>query len=284
LPAAVKVRLPGAHLKACPACRAWTYFPRPDPQRQSALHNDSSYFYHPYFELRRAITPAQRRRCAWVFARLAGTVDLAQLRGRRLLDVGCDTGTFLETAAEQFGVVPVGVDVAEMAVAAARSRGIEAWHSTIENAPDTLMGLPAITAIDLIEHVSDPARFLREICRRLEPGGVVYIETPNIDSAVYSAGRMLSFVIRGRKPEWMDRLFPAHHVQYFTEASLAGLGRSCGLELAWLGTRVLPWQDMAASIEVRVGTAVLQAVDRVARHRLLICAVMRRPGGAMAVR
>lgn len=282
LPAAVEVSLPAACLKACSACRSWTYFPRPTQERQSALHNSGMYFDHPYFELRRTIGPGQRRRCRGIFSRLAASVDAAGLRGKRLLDVGCDTGAFLAIAAEEFGVIPLGVDVAETAVLAARSRGIEAWHATIEEAPESLKGLPVITAIDLIEHVSEPARFLREIFRRLEPGGVVYIETPNIESAVYSAGRMLSRAVGGRESGLIDRLFPAHHIQYFTAASLAGLGRNCGFDVAWLDTRVLPWRDVGASAAVRVGMTVLQTADRLARNRILICAVMRRPGRAGA--
>jgi 2-polyprenyl-3-methyl-5-hydroxy-6-metoxy-1,4-benzoquinol methylase len=282
LPATVQVRLPRAHLKACPACRSWSYFPRPAQEQQSALHNSGAYFDHPYFELRRSIGPAHRRRCRRVFSRLAAAVDVSGLRGHRLLDVGCDTGTFLAAAAEEFGVVPVGVDVAEMAVATARGRGIEAWHATIEEAPESLTGLPVITAIDLIEHVSEPARFLREIFRRLAPGGVVYLETPNIESAVYGAGRMLSPVIRGRESAWMERLFPAQHVQYFTAASLAALGRTCGFEVAWMDTRVLPWRDMGTSAAVRAAMAVLQTADRLTRNRILICAVMRRPSRAGA--
>ena len=277
LPATAMVRLAGAQLRACLACGAWTYFPRPTQGRQSAIHDNGAYFGHPYFELRRGIDHRLRRRCRWVFSRLATVVDVVGLRGKRLLDVGCDTGAFLAMAAEEFGVVPVGVDVAEMAVRAARSRGIEAWHGTLEEAPESLMGLPVMTAIDLIEHVSEPARFLREIFRRLEPGGAVYIETPNIASAVYSAARVLSFVIRGRESALMERVFPAQHAQYFTEASLAGLGRRCGFEVAWVGTRVLPWPDIVASAGVRAGMAVLQTLDRLARNCILICAVMRRP-------
>ena len=165
-----------------------------------------------------------------------------------------------------------------MAVARARSRAIEAWRGAIEQAPQSQAGLAAITAIDLIEHGASPGRFLREVFRRLGPGGVVYIETPNIASAAYCAGRMLSFVIRGRDSAWMRRLVPAEHVQYFTASSLAGLGRSCGFEVAWMGTRVLPWRDIAASAGVRAGMTVLQAADRLARNRPLICAAMRRPG------
>jgi 2-polyprenyl-3-methyl-5-hydroxy-6-metoxy-1,4-benzoquinol methylase len=273
----VKVRLARAHLKACPACGAWTYFPRPTQERQSALHDNSSYFDHPYFELRRASSPEQRRRCRRIFARLAAAVDVTALRGQRLLDIGCDTGAFLATAAEQFGIVPVGVDVAEMAVASARVRGIEVWRTTIEEAPPSLTGLPVITAIDLIEHLGEPAQFLREIFRRLSPGGIVYLETPNIESAVYSAGRMMSWVIRGRESRLMDRLFPVQHIQYFTEAGLTGLGRRCGFEVVWHGARALPWREIAAPAAVRLGMGLLQTVDRLAGKAILICAMMRRP-------
>jgi SAM-dependent methyltransferase len=45
-------------------------------------------------------------------------------------------------------------------------------------------GLPdasfdVITAIEVIEHIEDDARFVRELCRLLKPGGVCYLTTPN---------------------------------------------------------------------------------------------------------
>jgi len=277
IPDNVRVTLPASELRECSSCGTWVYFPRPQATDQAAIHDTEDYFDHPYFELRRRSGEAQLRRCREILSRLSLDGDTGWLRGERLLDIGCDTGAFLAIAAREFGILPIGVDVGARAIAVAAEQGIEAYRATIETAPEHLQGLGAITAIDLIEHVSDPASFLREIRTRLRPGGVVYVETPNIRSSVYSTGRVLSSVTGGRPAGLYERLFPAQHIQYFTQASLAALVRACDLELARIGTRVLPWDDIAASGFVRTGMAGMQTLDRLTGERILIWAVLRRP-------
>jgi 2-polyprenyl-3-methyl-5-hydroxy-6-metoxy-1,4-benzoquinol methylase len=272
----VKVRLGKSCLRACAACGSWTYLPRQTAVEQMAIHDTGDYFDHPYFALRRTVTPALLRRCRDIFARLAEAAGISALRGQPLLDVGCDTGVFLQAAAQEFGIVPFGVDVAKRAAEAALALGVEAYPTTIEQAPEHLKDFPAITAIDLIEHVADPASFLREIRKRLRPGGVLYLETPNIQSAVYRMGCVLSRVTFGWPTELFERLFPPQHIQYFNVASLATLAHTVGLEVVRLGTRVLPWDDIAASIPVRASMAAMQAVDRWTGSRILIWAVLRR--------
>jgi 2-polyprenyl-3-methyl-5-hydroxy-6-metoxy-1,4-benzoquinol methylase len=205
---------------------------------------------------------------------LAQATDIAGLRGQRLLDVGCDTGTFLEAAAQEFGVVPVGIDASSRAIAAAQQQGIEAHRTPIESAPEHLRDFPAITAIDLIEHVSDPAGCLQNIRARLRPGGVAYLETPNIRSMVYRIGRSLGGLT---KAQFLDRLFPPQHLQYFTKASFGELCQTAGFEIVSIDTRVLPWDDIAASMPIRCGLSAIQLLDRCIGTRILICAVLRRP-------
>jgi 2-polyprenyl-3-methyl-5-hydroxy-6-metoxy-1,4-benzoquinol methylase len=272
-----ELRLGESHLRACNACGSWTYLPRRSSSDQAAVHDTEEYFDHPYFALRRGVSPALIRRCRDIFARLEPETDIDALRGHRLLDVGCDTGGFLQAAAQEFGIVPVGVDAASRAVEAARQHGIEAYLTTIESAPEHLRDFRLITVIDLIEHVIDPGSFLRQVSERLRPGGLVYLETPNIQSAVYRIGRTL-----GRLPVWqptemLERLFPPQHVQYFTLASLEGLARAVGFEVVRIQTRVLPWSDIAASFPVRAATSAMQLLDRWTATRILIWAVLRRP-------
>jgi 2-polyprenyl-3-methyl-5-hydroxy-6-metoxy-1,4-benzoquinol methylase len=273
----VKVHLPNAHLRACAACGSWTYLPRQNSPEQVAIHDTEDYFDHPYFELRRNASPALIRRCRNIFSCLAEGMDINALRGEQLLDVGCDTGVFLWAAAQEFGIVPVGVDVSRRAIAAALSRGIDAYASTIEGAPEHLRGFRVITAVDLIEHVADPAAFLREVRNRLRPGGVLYVETPNARSAVYRIGAILSQLTQGRPAALLERLFPPQHLQYFTAASLARLARAAGLEAVRIDNRVLPWEDIAASLPVRVAMSAMQVFDRWAKTEILIWAVLRRP-------
>jgi cyclopropane fatty-acyl-phospholipid synthase-like methyltransferase len=202
---------------------------------------------------------------------------LDRLRGERLLDIGCDTGVFLRAAREEFGVVPAGIDVSARAVAATRQEGVEAYQAAIEEAPAQLTALPLVTAIDVIEHVSDPGAFLKQVRSRLAPGGVLYVETPNIRSAVYALGQGLSRVIDGSGSAMIQRLFPPQHVQYFTPRSLGWLAREAGLEVVRLDTRILPLSDIAASLVTRVAVGILQLSDRVFRREILVWAILRRP-------
>lgn len=65
------VNLGSSRLTSCSGCGSWTYFPRPTPGDQAKIHDDPDYFDHPYFELRRRVTPVQRRRCRDIFSRLS---------------------------------------------------------------------------------------------------------------------------------------------------------------------------------------------------------------------
>ncbi len=194
-----------------------------------------------------------------------------------MLDIGCDTGVFLMAAARQIGVIPVGVDVNRSAVSVAIREGIEAYHGTLESAPAQLQDFPLITAVDLIEHVANPKALLAEIRKRLCPGGVAYIETPNIRSAVYRIGRALSNLLGGRPAGLYDRLFPEQHIQYFTCESLSAVVHSSGLEVVEIRERRLPAESIAASLPVRMAMAAMQAIDILTRERILIWAVIRRP-------
>lgn len=275
----VKVRLAAGQLRACLACGTWMWFPRPTQREQSGIHDNENYFDHPYFKLRRELNAAQLHRCDQIFHRLSGSLDPARLRGCRMLDVGCDTGVFLAAAVRRFGIVPVGVDVNANAISVAIREGIEAYHGTLESAPAHLRDFALVTAVDLVEHVANPKNLLLEIRDRLAPGGLAYVETPNIRSAVYRIGRSLSILTGGRPMSLYDRLFPAQHIQYFTRDSLSSLVRSAGLQVVELRERRLAADSIAASIPVRAAMSLMQTIDSVTRERILIWAVIRRPPG-----
>jgi len=65
-----RVRLNGASLTECVECQSWIYAPRPEQTAQAAIHDSAEYFDHPYFDLRRAITPALKSRCRMTFDRI----------------------------------------------------------------------------------------------------------------------------------------------------------------------------------------------------------------------
>jgi 2-polyprenyl-3-methyl-5-hydroxy-6-metoxy-1,4-benzoquinol methylase len=271
------VRLGRARLERCDTCGSWTYLPRPTAHQQAAIHDNEEYYAHPYFQGRRKHEQALRRRCRQVFRLIGEVIPEEDLRGERLLDVGCDTGAFLLAARQLYGIVPVGVDVAQRAVAIARKQGVEAYDRDLGSAPTQLRGFRVITAIDLIEHVSDPRQFLQQIHDRLRPGGVAYLETPNISSLVYRTGCVLCKLTNGHPRRTFERLFPPQHVQYFTENGFASMARRSALELVHLGKRPLAFADLATSLGVAVGIGGLQMLDRLMGTQILLCALLRRP-------
>ena len=274
----VKVTLENSRVRLvqCGKCGSWIYLPRRDSQAQAALHDEAEYYTHPYFQERRSDLQAADSRCREIFTRVSYGVNLASLRGQCVLDVGCDTGTFIASAARQFGIVPTGIDVSGQAVRVAKSHGVDAYCCDLVNAPAHLRELPLITVIDLIEHLIDPVCFLEQARSRLRPRGLLYMETPNPASTIYGLGSFLSRLSNGRPAALLERLFPPHHVEYFTASSLSDLARRQGLDLAWIGSRVLPPRDLAVSLPLRVGITALQGLDVMLNRRILLCALLRK--------
>jgi SAM-dependent methyltransferase len=106
----------------------------------------------------------------------------SELRGGdRALDLGSGAGEFTAVLADA-GAAVVGVDVAEAALARARSAHPELDFrlAPIDGRlpfPDAAFDL--VWSSEVIEHVSDTARWLSEVRRVLAPGGRLLLTTPS---------------------------------------------------------------------------------------------------------
>jgi 2-polyprenyl-3-methyl-5-hydroxy-6-metoxy-1,4-benzoquinol methylase len=101
--------------------------------------------------------------------------------GQTLLDVGCGNGDFLLNARDA-GWNVSGVDPDPKAALAAAQRGLDVRCGSIDDMAGHAGSFDAVTLSHVLEHVHDPVAFLQAVHALLKPGGVVYIDTPNIDS------------------------------------------------------------------------------------------------------
>jgi SAM-dependent methyltransferase len=97
--------------------------------------------------------------------------------GRRILDVGCGTGTMLSYLAD-YGKAQ-GVDIDEEAIGYCRERGLtDVRLGSAETLPFEDGSFDLVTALDVVEHLDDDLAALREFRRVLRPGGTLLVTVP----------------------------------------------------------------------------------------------------------
>ncbi|MDH4418059.1 hypothetical protein DBR12_13605 [Acidovorax sp. HMWF029] len=104
----------------------------------------------------------------------------------RLLDVGCGNGSFLKLA-QKAGWSVHGIDFDPIAVAEARKGGMDIYLGSIEQLEAQEGTYDWITCSHVLEHVHDPQNLLQSMYRLLRPGGILWLQTPNIESIGYRA-------------------------------------------------------------------------------------------------
>lgn len=128
----------------------------------------------------------------------------------RILDVGCGDGTVLNQwraalAADGAEVETHGVEMNEKAAEIARAQGHDVTAARIEECSLPRGGFDMAYSFHVVEHVEDPASFMRSLRQAVKPGGLVLIETPNVDTLDF---RLL------RRRHWGAYHFPRHFNLY----------------------------------------------------------------------
>ncbi|HJS93587.1 MAG TPA: class I SAM-dependent methyltransferase [Solirubrobacteraceae bacterium] len=115
------------------------------------------------------------------FERRLGFLRGSVRAGDRALDLGSGAGDFTAALAEA-GAVAIGVEVAENALARARARHPDHDFRLVPlegPLPFEDGSFELVWASEVIEHVTDTARWLSEVRRVLVPGGRLLVTTPS---------------------------------------------------------------------------------------------------------
>lgn len=144
--------------------------------------------------------------------------------GNKLLDVGCSVGFLLDEAKKQ-GWDVCGVELSLWASNYAREKyDLEVHNCSLEKANLMENCFDVIVMQDTIEHLTDPKQTLERIRKLLKPTGILYINTPNINSF---ASRLL------RARWWGINQF---HLFYFSKKTLSEFLDYCGFKCIKYGS------------------------------------------------
>jgi len=139
------------------------------------------------------------------------------IKSGNFLDVGCSFGGFLESASKYY--TTYGIEMSEYSSAFAGKIFGERIHcGTLKDHPFENEKFSVITMIELIEHLDDPASAVRECYRLLTDGGLLLIQTANMD------GRQAK--VLGPDYEY----FMPGHLSYFSRSNLTLLLKKSGFK------------------------------------------------------
>jgi 2-polyprenyl-6-hydroxyphenyl methylase/3-demethylubiquinone-9 3-methyltransferase len=149
--------------------------------------------------------------------------------GLTFADIGCGGGLICEPLARLGGTV-TGIDPATRNIEIARLHA-EGQDFTVEYRPMTVEELVAegntfdcVTSLEVIEHVPDPAAFIKECARLVRPGGLMILSTINRTLKAYALAIIGAEYVLG----WLPRGTHDWH-RFITPEELSGFVRAAGM-------------------------------------------------------
>jgi 2-polyprenyl-6-hydroxyphenyl methylase/3-demethylubiquinone-9 3-methyltransferase len=181
--------------------------------------------------------------------------------GLRLLDIGCGGGLLCEPMA-RLGFQVTGVDASARNIGVARAHA-EQQGLDIDYRADTAeallaQGEPAFDVVlnmEVIEHVADPAHFLKDCVKLMRPGGLMVVATLNRTLKAHALAVVgAEYVLRWLPPgthDWKKFIKPVEILE-FLQGEPVSIAGPFGVSYDPLSGRWAPSGDTAVNYMMTV--------------------------------
>lgn len=216
----------GFSFQRCAACATIYMSPRPSEGLMADYYaNSENYAYWARYVF--PASEASRREKIhkpWL-ERVRNYCDRFAVSRGTLLEIGPGFGTFCAVAQESglFKQV-LAVEPTPQLAEACRKRGVEVIEKRIEDFDQSSVTADVVCAFEVIEHLFEPRRFVRDIQRVLRPGGLLIVSCPN--------GQGFDIATLGAEALAVD----AEHVNLFNPNSLRKLLEESGYAVQEVST------------------------------------------------
>lgn len=145
-------------------------------------------------------TKSIKRYYAEQFNYSAGLATIARIRARAnkilkkihkirpdaktLLDVGSGLGILIDEA-NKYGIKSIGIEPSSHLHFLSTQITQNSMNIDLEEYSHLNKKFDVITSIHVIEHVPDPYTHMQTMCKLLNPKGLIFLETPNLNSHLY---------------------------------------------------------------------------------------------------
>jgi SAM-dependent methyltransferase len=228
MPVDAKTFEPTAHgrVHRCEACGFEYIAPRPTPQETAGFYDISGYYTQGGFDpaasaVARGLLSRLRNHLAWRFDRSDDMIDVITRRlprGAQVVDIGSGDGWQIKLLSQR-GFRMTGVE-RDTKSASLQGEPAQVFEGSAEALPGELPrgSFDAVMFKQVLEHLVDPVHALRNAAQLLKPGGVMFVEVPNNESAIAQQS--------GLSWEHMD---VPRHINFFTQQTLQASATAAGL-------------------------------------------------------
>lgn len=159
--------LPAWTLLRCPACTCGFYADQSvsDYGDEGMSAESTTYF-------------LQQGAAVGIFADILAHIQ--KPAGATYVEIGCGFGFGLDVAHHAMGWSARGMDPAELSAVGRRMLGVDITPAYFDPTTVPSGSCDVVMATEVLEHLPDPANFLREIRRGLKPDGIAVLTTPDI--------------------------------------------------------------------------------------------------------